>query len=509
MALGYATVGAASRSAMEVEYVKGLVERATGCHRVECSKTRVGNIAATFSLPGDKIEGLARAMATRDGRFMVWHLGLPGGLKLGEPFVEREIASRSGKGPIRGHEIRLAKFEALLENGFRLERPALPAPARDRRSDAEIEAAVLQQLQSEYGWEFHGRTTGGIVLANDGTGTSAACRVLVKDGIARVWSFRGGLKLGAPWREGYDTATGDKAYWAPGHAFFERVQLLSTRPPLAVPQAIAKPGPAPQEVREKVLAMLKYGTPAPDTHHHFIKGGGHPLPNPGFVQLSRGDYTGAMVVPMLRPADGSAHKLEVCGAQLLLPSQNGLGTDKLMLRGSRLDTAMLLFPPPDIQSGAVNMRDWMMNISRGDGNSKPIVLCEGVMTALAVHASGAGHAVCCFSAGNVANVARWLHSHEYDALHGLVIAADNDIGVDRSGNIKSPTLPKLIAVARETEADIAFLGNSYLVGTDARDLWREGGAEAVQRYIARAGKPDEVERRFHAAVRARGAELER
>lgn len=506
MALGYAT---ASRSAMELEYVKNLIERATGCRRVECSKTRVGNIAATFSLPGDKIEGLARAMATRDGRLMVWHLGLPGGLKLGEPFADREIASRSGKGPIRGHEIRLAKFETLVENGFRLERPALPTPDRVRYSDADIEAAVLQNLHADCGWEFHGRTTGGIVLANDGTGTSAACRVLVRDGIARVWSFRGGLKLGAPWREGYDTATGDKTYWAPGHAFFERVQLLSTRPPLAVPQAIAKPGPAPQEVREKVLAMLKSGIPAPDTHHHLTKGGGHPLPNPGFVQLSRGDYTGAMVVPMLRPADGSVHKLEVCGAQLLLPAKNSFGTDKLMLRGSRLDTAMLLFPPPDIQGGAINMRDWIMNISRGDGNSKPIVLCEGVMTALAVHASGAGHAVCCFSSGNVANIARWMHQHEYDALHGLVIAADNDIGVDRGGNIKSPTLPKLIAVARETEADIAFLGNSYPVGTDARDLWRKGAAEAVRRYIERASKPDEVERRFRAAVRARGAELER
>lgn len=508
MAIGNKTSRAPT---VDPEYAEKIIERLTGSAKVEVARTKFGHAMLKYSLEGDRIQMLGRAILTRDDKLIVWHVGLPSGLKLKEPFVEHEIGGAGrGAGPLRGHEIRLDDAIKLMDRGFVLKRPALefPQPRLASRSDSEIEAAALANLQHEYGWQFHGKTTGGIILANDGSGSSPACRVLVKDGIARAWSFRGDLQLGAPWREGRDLATGEKSYWAPGHAFFAREPLLNPRPLELVPAVVVKPGPTPDQIKDKVLKMLKSLEPADPGHHHLIKGGGQALPADGFRQFKEGVYAGSILVPMLRPRD--AHRLEVCGAQLLLPVKNELGTDKMMLRGSRLDGAMVLFPPQPIHYiDTVQFRDWMTEISRGDGNAKPIVLCEGVMTAAAVHASGAGHAICCFSSGNLANVGRWLHEHGYDQLHGIVIAADNDIGVTRDGKIKSPTIPKLVALAKEIDAEIAFPGKSFPVGTDARDLWREGGAAAVQRYIERAAKPEEVERRFLATVQSRGVDVER
>lgn len=508
MAVGIRTVRAPT---VDTEYARQIIARLTGCSKIDAARTKYGHAMLKYSLEGDRIQMLGRAILTGDDRLIVWHVGLPGGLKLEKPFVEREIGGAGrGAGPLRGHEIRLDEAIKLMDQGFVLKRPPIefPQPRLARRSDAEIEAAALANLQQEYSWEFHGKTTGGIILANDGTGSTPACRVLIKDGIARAWSFRGDIKLGPPWREGRDLATGEKSYWAPGNAFFARDSALQTRPPELVPAIATRPGPTPEQIKDKVLKMLKVVQPARPDHHHLTKGGGIALPCDGFQQFVDGVYAGSILVPMLRPRD--AHKLDLCGAQLLLSAKNEVDTDKMMLRGSKLDGAMLLFPQPKIHhSGTVQFRDWMSEISRGNGNAKPIVLCEGVMTAAAVHASGAGHAICCFSSGNVANVGRWLHEHGYDQLHGVVIAADNDIGVTREGKIKSPTLPKLIALAREIDAEIAFPGKSFPVGTDARDLWRDGGAAAVQRYIERAAKPEEVERRFLSAIQARGITVER
>ena len=136
----------------------------------------------------------------------------------------------------------------------------------------------------------------------------------------------------------------------------------------------------------------------------------------------------------------------------------------------------------------------------------PIVLCAGVATALAVHHSGVGHAIACFSSNNLPLVAKYLSDRELDAVHGVVVAADNDIGLTHDSRIKNQVVSKAIEAARVCDGAVAFMGGSRPVGHDARDLYAnrdpDAGPDAVRRYIATAQKPDLVQERFVRAVEA-------
>lgn len=465
--------------------------------------TSAGNPMLGFTLAGDRVPNCGRAMVLQSGKIILSHTTLPTGLDLCPPFVPHELAGFRGGPPTRGHAVMIDDLERVSAGVVRrlgARRPGLQQ--QQQHADADVERAARADLESR-GWVFGaGASSGGVQYANDGGGRSQACRLVAKNGIATVWSHRADLDLDAPWREGRDTADGQKTWYATGADLLDRTDL--SRLPVLAPAT----APAPVPVRDEVERLFAGSHPCPPEHLHLRKGiaeDGKPgLDGRDLRAAGSGErYAGSIIVPMLRPVGGGASDLEICGAQLLLRSAaNEIGTDKIMLRGSQMSGAFLPLPAPS-GAGAGRIEDWLSTWPK----DKPIVLCEGFATALAVQQSGAGNAICCFSSANIGPVARWLAAHEHDQIHGIVIAADNDIGVTREGKLRSKAVPNAIAVAREVGAQVAYLGRSYRVGNDARDLWAFGGDAAVRSYIEHAQEPATVETRFNATVEAQRKEV--
>lgn len=461
--------------------------------------TSSGNPMLGFTLAGDKVPNCGRAMVLPSGKVIVSHTTLPLGLDLGPPFVPHKLAGFRGGPPTRGHTVMIDDLERVSPGVVR--RPGAQQVQQHQHADADVERAARADLESR-GWVFGAQASGGVQYANDGSGRSQACRLVAKNGIATAWSHRADLDLDEPWREGRDTKGGQKTWFATAADLLERTDL--SRLPALAPAA----APVPVPVREEVERLFAGSYPCPPEHLHLRKGvaeDGKPgLDGRDLRAVGSGErYAGSIIVPMLRPVGGGASDLEICGAQLLLRSAaDGIGTDKIVLRGSKMSGAFLPLPAPS-GGGAGRIEDWLSAWPK----DKPIVLCEGFATALAVHQSGAGNAICCFSSANIGPVARWLAAHEHDQLHGIVIATDNDIGLTREGKLRSKAIPDAIAVAREVGAQVAYLGGSYRVGDDARDLWACAGEKAVHDYIELAKKPDEVETRFNATIQKRRKEV--
>jgi len=462
--------------------------------------TSQGNPMLGFTLAGDKVPNCGRAMVLPSGKIIVSHTTLPAGLNLGPPFVPHQLAGFRGGPPTRGHAVMIDDLEKVSPGVVR--RPSAQRVQQQQVADADIERAARADLEAR-GWVFGTQASGGVQRANDGGGRSRACGMVAKNGIATAWSHRADLDLDEPWREGRDTKGGQKTWFATAADLLDRTDL-SRLPALAPAAAV----PAPVPVRDVVERLLAGSYPCPPEHRHLRKGiaeDGKPgLCADGLRTVGAGErYAGSIIAPVLRPVGGGASDLEICGAQLLLCGEAvAIGTDKMMLRGSQTSGAFLPLPAPS-GGGAGRIEDWIGAWPK----DKPIVLCEGYATALAVHQSGAGNAICCFSSANIGPVARWLVAHEHDQLHGIVIASDNDIGLTREGNLRSKAIPDAIAVAREVGAQVAYLGYSHHVGDDARDLWAFGGDAAVRRYIKHAKGPDAVETDFNATIQKRRKEV--
>ncbi len=127
--------------------------------------------------------------------------------------------------------------------------------------------------------------------------------------------------------------------------------------------------------------------------------------------------------------------------------------------------------------------------------TKPLVICEGVATGLAIQQSGAGNTLCALSSNNVMAVARWVKQSDLsDLFPGVVVATDHDISRDAAGRLKSNAIPRALEAAKVTGFTLAVPPASSQVGTDARDLLGEGGSQAVRDYIARAAPAADVEK---------------
>jgi phage/plasmid primase-like uncharacterized protein len=127
--------------------------------------------------------------------------------------------------------------------------------------------------------------------------------------------------------------------------------------------------------------------------------------------------------------------------------------------------------------------------------SKPLVICEGVATGLAIQQSGAGNTLCALSSNNVMAVAKWVkQTGMSDLFSGVVIATDHDIGRTEAGRLKSNAIPRALEAAKLTGFALAVPPANSPVGADARDLLGQGGPQAVRDFIASSVSAADVEK---------------
>jgi phage/plasmid primase-like uncharacterized protein len=168
-----------------------------------------------------------------------------------------------------------------------------------------------------------------------------------------------------------------------------------------------------------------------------------------------------------------------------------------MAKGSRTVGAFVPLPAPDSLMRAMTgdslapLQAWLAVVNK----NKPLVICEGVATGLAIQQSGAGNTFCALSSNNVMAVAKWVKETGLsDVFPSVVIATDHDIGREAAGRLKSNAIPRALEAANLTGFTLAVPSESSQVGTDARDLLGEGGPQAVRDYIASAAPAADVEK---------------
>lgn len=490
-----------------------------GDHGIGEVNSRAGRMYK-FSLPGDQRAGQGRMLVSPGGQVKIWHQTLQRPWLQAPGLTPIEIGGADkGRGPAPGYAIALKEFEQSEPGIFATARQKPVDIQRSARalnvmrpqlSDQETHDLALKSLAA-HGWVAQ-RSSGGISYLHDGHGSSAAGRMAVNDGLAVCWTHHGGVpNLGEPWRPGQPTSNGLPTMIATGRDL-AGIKLDVVTPAVSLSRA---PQMTEQQKLEAIQAkwaqITEHMTDCPPSHRHLNKGAKtirHSLPAEGLGVVGKGYYEGSIAMPMLRElSDQNPGKLEVVGVQMLTPTVQDQ-TDKTFLSGS--STAGAVFAPwplPPVRDGKYDLAVWVESRDK----SKPIVLCEGVATALAIHHSGAGHAVICYSSSNLPAVAKYFAEREFDQVHGVVIAADNDIGLHEKeplrGKLKSEGIPKAIEAARACDGDVAYLGKSYGVGIDARDIYTSEGPSAVRSYIERAGKPDDVEARFNRTIAEDRAKL--
>jgi hypothetical protein len=434
-----------------------------------------------FRLPGDN-HPAGRVTTTRDGIARIWHRGARDGLDLSDRWQPAAPVELEQGRSVPSYTARLADLRTGDKIAKRdLERLVAP--------DEEVKAAALSLLES-YGWKQVGKGKAGLLYLNDGNGSTPACRMSVKDGIASVWSFRGDLDLPAPWRPGRTLKTGEKTMFATGRDLGVAASRAATRPSVLLPPPPSRP-PVDKDLAAKVVDWWRHGEAAPEDHRHLTKNGARLVGDDLRLMPWESGFRGDLIVPMFRPPEGAKVALEVAGGQRLC-NETVMGTDKMLLPGTRLADSFVPVPFSPLMSrvndGMVNFEHWMKALGPGV-KDRPLVVCEGVATALAIYESGAGFPVAAISSNNLEGVAKWLSESGYAArFSGFVIAADYDVGI-KNGKPSSKAIERAIVAAEKVSAKIAIPPPGSGIGTDARDLYAQG-ASAVRDYIASAQSPE-------------------
>lgn len=460
-----------------------------------------------FRLPGDN-HPAGRVTTTRDGMARIWHRGAREGLELSSKWQPAAPVELDPGRSVPSYTARLADLEPsdkIAKRGAVKERQVAP--------DEEVKAAALKLLES-YGWKLVSSVrSAGILYLNDGNGSTPACRMSVKNGIASVWSFRGDVDLPPPWRPGSPLVTGEKTMYATGRdlGVAESTIAQSQSRIVSLPPPPSRP-PVDKGLAAKVVEWWRQGEAAPGDHRHLTKSGARLVGDDLRLMPWDSGFRGDLIVPMFRPAEDAQVALEISGGQRLCGSTT-MGTDKMLLPGTRLADSFVPIPFSPLMSrvndGMVNFEYWMKVLGPGE-NGRPLVVCEGVATALAIYESGSGYPVAAISAGNLSGVAKWLSESGYASrFPDFVIAADYDVGM-RNGKPISKAIERAIEAAERVGAKVAIPPAGSAAGTDARDLYAQG-AKAVRDYIASAIATDEARRRpdLERVLQAQSQQLER
>ena len=265
----------------------------------------------------------------------------------------------------------------------------------------------------------------------------------------------------------------------------------------------ASPRPAPAELRITDLDLNRdtckswmAGVTPPTDHRHLVKGNAVLDGSELRVYPTGHRFAGTILAPMFRPElMGRPDTVDLCGAQHLMPKV-AFNTDKIMAKGTHTVGAFVPFPGLDslmrvLASDALApIQAWLAVTDK----KKPLVICEGVATGLAIQQSGAGNTLCALSSNNVMVVAQWVKQTGLSNLFsGVVIATDHDISRNAAGRLKSNAIPRALEAAKMTGFALAVPPANSQVGADARDLLGQGGPQAVRDFIASAAPAADVE----------------
>ncbi len=462
-----------------------------------CDIHKVKNHLIEFRLPGEtsRTPG-GRLSVARDGKLTMWHRYAEKGLAAGLPWLAAgNIPIGNTSTPaLKTHVDQLTVHPELTPLAKVSKFSFLPGQRRSydpekvwRAADASLQAAGLIASR------LHGRY-------HDGSDQKPVYKLLVSDdGLATAFSFRGDIDLPAPWRAGRQTSDGKKTMFVTGRDLGLDGDLAPSRSSPALPRRATPPEIHPVNLdlnRDTINSWLAAETPPAD-HRHLVKA--HAVLDGSDLRVYARDhrFAGAMLAPMFRPDPlGMPGMVELCGVQHLMPKV-AFSTDKIMAKGSRTVGAFLPLPSPDslmkvmTDEGLAPIQAWLAVAN----TSKPLVICEGVATGLAIQQSGAGNTLCALSSNNVMAVAKWVKETGLsDVFPSVVIAIDHDIGRDAAGRLKSNAIERALEAAKVTGFALAVPPATSQVGADARDLLGQGGPQAVRDFIASAAPDAEVEK---------------
>lgn len=460
-----------------------------------CEIQKVKDHLVEFRLPGEtsRTPG-GRLSVARDGSLKMWHRYAEKGLAAGEPW-HAAGGIRLGDKSTPSLATHIDQLSVAKELSALTKVPKFSSEPQQRRSyDPEQVWRAADDLLQAAGLipsRLHGRY-------RDGTDPKPVYKLLVSnDGIATAFSFRGDIALPAPWREGRQTSDGKKTMYVTGRD-------LGLDGDLAPPRfSSASPRPAPAELRTTDLDLNRdtckswmAGVTPPTDHRHLVKGNAVLDASELRVYPTGHRFAGTILAPMFRPdLMGRPDTVELCGAQHLMPKV-AFNTDKIMAKGTHTVGAFVPFPGLDslmrvLASDALApIQAWLAVTDK----KKPLVICEGVATGLAIQQSGAGNTLCALSSNNVMVVAQWVKQTGLSNLFsGVVIATDHDIGRNAAGRLKSNAIPRALEAAKMTGFALAVPPANSQVGADARDLLGQGGPQAVRDFIAGAAPAADVE----------------
>ncbi len=467
-----------------------LVARGCDIHKVKDHLVEFRLAGETSRTPGGRLS------LARDGSLKMWHRYAEKGLAAGEPWLAAGDIPLGDKSTpaLRAHVDQLTVHQELTALDKVPKFSSVPGQLRSydpeqvwRAADASLQAAGLipSRLRGRY---------------CDGSDQKPVYKLLVSnEGLATAFSFRGDIDLPAPWREGRQTRDGKKTMFVTGRDLGldgDLVQLRSS-PALPRPVTAAEFHAADQDLNRDTINSWMAAEIPPADHRHLVKG--HAVLNGSDLRMYPKDhrFAGTMMAPMFRPDPlGKLGMVELCGVQHLMPKV-AFSTDKIMAKGSRTVGAFVPFPAPDSLMKAIAsdslapLQAWLAVADK----TKPLVICEGVATGLAIQQSGAGNTLCALSSNNVMAVAQWVkQTGMSDLFSGVVIATDHDIGRTESGRLKSNAIPRALEAAKVMGFALAVPPAASQVGTDARDLLGRGGAQAVRDFIASAAPAADVEK---------------
>jgi len=464
-----------------------------------CEIQKVKDHLVEFRLPGEisRTPGGRLSMA-RDGSLKMWHRYAEKGLAAGAPWLAAGVV-RLGDTSTPFLAAHIDQLVAAKELSALTKVPKFSIEHEPRRSyDPKQVWRVADALLQSEGFvasRLHGRYS-------DGTDQKPVCKLLVsKEGVATAFSFRGDIALPAPWREGRPTSDGKKTMFVTGHDLGLARDNATPRTAIAAPRlttlTTADFRRVDVDLNQDTSKSWVAGVEPPPDHRHLVKSNAALDGSHLRVYPAGHRFAGTILAPMFRPEPtGHPGMVELCGVQHLMPKVV-FSTDKIMAKGTQTTGAFVAFPAPDAlmqamdSSGLAPIHAWLAVTDK----AKPLVICEGVATGLAIQQSGAGNALCALSSNNVMAIAQWVKQTRLsDLFSGVVIATDHDIGRTETGRLKSSAIPRALEAAKLTGFDLAVPPAASQVGADARDLLGQGGPQAVRDFIASAAPATDVEK---------------